>query len=245
MIPESFTQDFLDGLIPERLSYLRGTYRFDAGGSDTIACQDLCDPEHFATTIDRYAARFPGIDRRAAVSLWTMYYFSHLVVGPLAFWLLDGRVLSLATRDLTARLNRENGLPAGFVLRDAGTLNPTASVFDAMDDAIMGHAAPLIDTVSAQASVSPKLLWSNVAVYADWVIREICADMPDRLDSALAFLDSNAWPNGAPNPLHGWMRRETAPDGICFSQRRVCCLRYILPGVPGCGMICPIPAGRE
>lgn len=245
MIPDSFTQDFLDRLIPERLSYLRGTYRFDAGGSDTISCQDLCDPEHFGTTIDRYATRFPGIDRRAAVSLWTMYYFSHLVVSPLVFWLLDGRVLSLATRDLTARLNRENGLPAGFIPQNAGTQDRTASVFDAMESAIMDHAAPLIDTISIQAGVSPKLLWSNVAVYVDWVAREVCADMPDRLDGALALLDSKTWPNGSPNPLKGWMRQETAPDGRCVSQRRVCCLRYILPGVPGCGMICPIPAGRE
>ena len=89
------------------------------------------------------------------------------------------------------------------------------------------------------------MLWSNVAVYADWVIRELGAAMPERRDAALALLDSKTWPDGTSNPLYGWVRQETAPDGSCFSQRRICCLRYILPGVPGCGMICPIPAGRE
>jgi len=245
MILESFTQDFLDRLIPERLSYLKGTYRFEAGGSDTVSCRDLCDPRHFDATIERHAARFPGTDRRAAVSVWTMYYFSHLVVSPLLFWLVDGRRLELGTRVLTARLDPGTVLPAGFILLDAGRQDPAASVFDAMSGAILDHAKPLIDTISAEAGVSPKLLWSNVAVYADWVIREICADLPDRLEEALALLDSKDWPDGSPNPLAGWMRRETAPDGVCFSQRRVCCLRYLLPGIPGCGMICPIPAGRE
>ena len=245
MIPDCFTQDFLDGLIPERLSYLKGTYRFDDGGSDTIACRSLCAPGHFETVINRYAARFPGTDRRAAVSVWTMYYFSHLVVSPLVFWLADGRILELGRDNLTARVDRETVLPAGFVLHDAGKRDHSASVFDVMEDAIFGHATPLIETISAQAGVSPKLLWSNVAVYADWVIRELGAAMPERRDAALALLDSKTWPDGTSNPLCGWIRRETAPDGTCFSQRRICCLRYILPGVPGCGMICPIPAGRE
>jgi ferric iron reductase protein FhuF len=52
-------------------------------------------------------------------------------------------------------------------------------------------------------------------------------------------------PDRSPNPLAGWMRRAPAPDGVCFSQRLVCSLRYLLAGIPGCGMICPILAGRE
>lgn len=238
-------QDFLDRLIPEPLAYLRGTYRFEAGGSDTIKCQDLCDPQQFDAMISRYAARFPDTDRRATVSVWTMYYFSHLVVSPLLFWLVDGRILSLGAGNLSARLNPETVLPAGFILEDAGTQDRSLSVFGAMESAIHGHARPLIDTISERAGVSPKLLWSNVAVYADWVIREICASMPERRDAALALLDQKDWQDGSPNPLVGWMRQEIGPDGACFLQRRVCCLRYLLPGVPGCGMICPIPAGRE
>jgi ferric iron reductase protein FhuF len=238
-------QHILDGLIPEPLSYLRGTLRFDAGGSETVSCRDLCDPQHFDAVIGRYAVRFPDTDRRAAVSVWTMYYFSHLVVSPLLFWLVDRRVLALGAGDLTARFDPETILPAGFVLQDAGRADASASVFDAMESAIRGHAEPLVRTISAQTGVSPKLLWSNVAVYADWVIREVGASMPERRDAALALLENNNWPDGSPNPLAGWIRQETGPDGACFSQRRVCCLRYLLPGVPGCGMICPIPAGRD
>jgi ferric iron reductase protein FhuF len=103
----------------------------------------------------------------------------------------------------------------------------------------------LIATISERAGVSPKLLWSNVAVYADWVIREVGVAMPERRVAALALLDQKDWPDGSANPLAGWIRQETGPESACFSQRRVCCLRYLLPGVPGCGMICPIPAGRE
>lgn len=245
MIPEYFTQDFLDRLIPERLSYLKGTYRFDDGGSDTIPCRDLCEPGQFEATINRYATRFAGTDRRAAVSVWTMYYFSHLVVSPLVFWLAHKRLLKLGSNNLTARLDRETVLPVGFIVEDPGKQASSASVFDVMDHAIFRHAKPLIDTISEQAGLSPKLLWSNVAVYADWVIREICTSMPDRRGAAMALLDCKAWPDGTPNPLFGWMRQERAPDGTCFSQRRICCLRYILPGVPGCGMVCPIPAGRD
>lgn len=238
-------QHILDGLIPEPLSYLRGTYRFDAGGSETFRCRDLCDPRHFDAVIGRYTARFPGTDRRAAVSVWTMYYFSHLVVSPLLFWLVDGRILALGADDLTARLDPVSILPAGFVVQDAGRMEASASIFDAMESAIRCHVEPLVRTISTQTGISPKLLWSNVAVYADWVIREVGAALPERRDAAMALLENKNWPNEAPNPLAGWIRQEKSPDGACFSQRRVCCLRYLLPGVSGCGLVCPIPAGRD
>lgn len=238
-------QDRLDRLIPEPLSYLKGTFRFDAGGSETIDCRALCAPEQFEAVIDRYAARFPGADRRAAVSVWTMYYFSHLVVSPLIFWLLDRRILALGAADLVARLDPQTILPAGFILRDEGGQQPEGSVFDAMDGATRNHAQPLIATIAAQSGLSPKLLWSNVAVYADWVIREVGAAVSERRDEALALIENARWADGSPNPMSGWIRQEIGADGACFSQRRICCLRYLLPGVPGCGMVCPIPAGRE
>lgn len=244
MIQDSITQDLLDELIPRRLCHLKGTYRFDGGGIGTIRCRDLCNPAEFEITINRYAAPFPGADRRAAVSVWTMYYFSHLIVSPLVFWVVDGRILALGAVDLNARLDPETILPAGFVLRDAAYRDPATSVFDAMGGAVNGHARPLIEAISAQAGVSPRLLWSNVAVYTDWIIREMCSVMPERRAATLPLLDSKDWPDGTPNPLAGWIRQGTAPDGTFCTQRRVCCLRYILPGVPGCGAVCPIPAGR-
>jgi ferric iron reductase protein FhuF len=117
-------------------------------------------------------------------------------------------------------------------------------VFEAMQDAIRHHAAPVIEAMATTGKVSPKLLWSNLAVYADWAIREFGAEDQTLQAAALDLVTCETWPDGWRNPMSGQLRRENDTDGACFTRRKVCCLRYLLPGVPGCGMICPLPAGR-
>ena len=235
----------LDRLIPEEFSYLGGRIRLlPADGDEVHECRALLDPERLSQLIDRYAARLPGADRRAAFSVWTMYYFSHLVIAPLIFWLRERRVLPLAIDGTKLCTDPETGAPLAFVIPNTGEARPDSTVFDAMSEAIRHHAAPMIEASAGANRLSPRLLWNNLAVYADWAIRTFAGHEPTLRDAALLTLSEPTWPCGWQNPMAGQLRQETDESGACFTRRKICCLRYVLPGVPGCGMVCPLPAGR-
>jgi len=238
--------DMLDSLIPDAYPYLRGKIRLAAQDGELVRdCRALCDCALVRELVDRYLQRFPGADRRAALSLWTMYYFSYLATPPLLFWLRERRVMPMAMTATRLCIDSETGAPAGFLVATEGEIRIRSTVFEAMQDAIRHHAEPVIEAIAQEGKVSPKLLWTNLAVYADWAIREFSADDEEVQAEALQLLSCDVWPDGWKNPMSGQLRRETDPQGVCFTRRKVCCLRYLLPGIPGCGMVCPLPAGRE
>ena len=174
-----------------------------------------------------------------------MYYFSNLTIGPLLFWLRDRRIMPMAMAETRLCIDGQTGGPAAFLVATEGEVRNDSTVFEAMRDAIRDHAEPMIEAISLSGKVSPKLLWNNHAVYAEWAIREFGIDNTALQAEALELLSCESWPDGWKNPMAGQLRREIDPDGACFTRRKVCCVRYLLPGVPGCGMICPLPAGRE
>lgn len=111
-------------------------------------------------------------------------------------------------------------------------------------DLLDGHLAPLIAFVAREFAVSPKLLWTNAAASFAWTLQQ-CAALPEADGAALAEAEgrltlAEAWPTGR-NPFAGALRPSPfVPLEQC--SRRVCCLRYLLPGWADCGSFCPLPA---
>lgn len=236
----------LDHLFGEQFPYCRGKFLLaDKQEGNCIPCRDLLDPHVLNPIIARYADVFDGADRRAAASLWTLYYFSGLVIAPVVAWRAYGLVLPLSLDAMRLCLDPQTSAPSAFVLADAGHAPADASLSDAMDAAIFLHAMPLVETMAASVGLSKKVLWTNLVVYLDWIIRESAIQLGgEASEGDLALLEAPHWPDGRANPLAGLTRREFGVEGS-FTRRRVCCLRYILPGVGGCGLVCPLPAGRE
>jgi ferric iron reductase protein FhuF len=235
----------LDHLFGEKFAYCHGKFLLGASHHDSISCRDLLYPDVCNGIFDRYAARFGGVDRRAAASMWTMYYFSGLVIGPVVAWRQHRRILPLSLDTTRISLDPTTSAPNAFVLGHDGHIDATASPSQALETAIFGHAAPVVEALAANAGLSRKLLWSNLVVYLDWIVREAATQMGEMTSAEeLATTEGETWRDGRTNPVFGLIRRECSAEGD-FSRRRVCCLRYILPGLPGCGMVCPLPAGRE
>ncbi len=242
--------DFADLLARKTgAKYIYSTGRFlsrPPAGTELVACQELADERIFSGLIDRYALRYSEADRRAVVSMWTMYYFSSLMIGAAVAWLELRRVLPLSLDRLNLAADAASGEPRAFVFPDWGHEEEGATIHEALHGLFRLHAEPLIHAIAANAGVSRKLIWANAAGYLSWIISEV-----GRLtDPALAvegmvLLDEPCWPDGWKNPLFGMIRRECGEDGVTFGRRRVCCLRYILPGVAGCGAVCPLPEGRN
>ncbi|WP_105384948.1 siderophore-iron reductase FhuF [Neorhizobium alkalisoli] len=236
----------LDGLVEgSPFSYCRGKLlRTPTGSGSLVSCGDLRETAVLEHLISRYASKFPGSDRRAVVSMWTLYYFSILTVAPCVHLFAHRIGLPLGLNQVSLVCNEDTAEPEAFLMT-ADTFsasNPGAELHDLM----LGHVEPLVEAIAANASVAPKLLWNNVAAYLSWILKEIAHQRGHELvEDGLALLDEPIWPDGRRNPMHGMIRIARQQCGLEFSRRKVCCLRYNLPGVAGCGEACPVPDGRH
>lgn len=223
--------------------YLQGKFLVKTGDrANAVSVASLFASGSFDEILARLSQRHGSADRRALVSYWTLYYFSTLSITPILLWQRAGLVLPLALEQTSVILSTETGLPEAFVLENAGKVHDRPEVGDALRD-MLEHLTQAIAFLSESYGVSSRLLWSNAAGYMDWVMRELSQgnDAP----SGLELFERAVLANGAPNPLRGLITRVPHPEtGAPISRRKVCCLRYLVPGVSGCGMVCPIPSGR-
>jgi ferric iron reductase protein FhuF len=235
--------DLLARAEPALAGYLRDKLRLAVppdGGA--IACRELFTAERFDGALAPLMARYPGSDRRAVASLWSLYYFSTLVIVPIILWRRLGLVLPLALDELQLIVSPETGLPEAFLLPHRGSVIHGLTASEALGTMIEDHLRPAIAFISGHSRLSPRLLWCNTAGYIDWIARELD---PGRDDAAgLELFGKYKLTDGTDNPLHGSIKRISTADGTMLSQRKVCCLRYMLPGIGGCGETCPLPQGR-
>ncbi|MBA8840955.1 siderophore-iron reductase FhuF [Ochrobactrum sp. RH2CCR150] len=237
----------LDKAIDERFAYCRGKMLLASPEENAIIpCSDLTDAAVFSEVIERFASSFPGGDRRAIISMWTMYYFSIVSITPTVLRLVCGKRLPLKLDRTVLVCKPANAAPTALLLDHSGDdANAPERTFDLL--ALMrDHIEPLIEAICTNAKVAPKLLWNNVAGYYSWIVDEIGTHVnPDLGLAGRALLDEPLWPDGGKNPMYGMMRTAQPACGNAIVQRKVCCLRYTLPGVAGCGQLCPLPNGRH
>ncbi|MCC2612910.1 siderophore-iron reductase FhuF [Neorhizobium petrolearium] len=230
----------------EKYAFCRGKFVLDVpAGCETVPCSALCEADCFNRIVDRYGAAFPNADRRAVVSLWTLYYFSTLTINTALAWLELRRLLPISLDETSVCLDRETGVPMAFLVRSLGQRRELG-IHEAMHPLLRQHIEPLASAISAHTRISTKLLWGNAAGYLDWIVEEAGRQSHPALAAEGAPLFQDAvFPDGAKNPLCGTLRAMTDENGVAFKRRKVCCLRYCLPAIGGCGQSCPLPEGRQ
>lgn len=213
--------------------------------SEVISGASLLESEGLSYVIDRYLATMPGADPRAVVSMWSMYYFSSLGIPAMLQWLELRRTLLLTLDNISISVSPATGLAQGFILPHSGNTKPDLTIERALATLVEEHAAPLIERIIADHRLGARVLWSNLASYLTWIVEEAGRLTDARLaDEGIDFLESAVWASGMKNPMAGLNRKADDGQGGLCTRRRVCCLRYMLPGVAGCGMSCPLPSGR-
>ncbi len=239
----------LASLLPPAISakypYARGYLLLRAPeNAEVVACRALLEPERLAALLDRFALKFPGSDRRATASLWTMHYFGVLTIGAAIAVLEAGQALPLKLDDVSLCLEQGSAQPRAFVLpAPAGESVPAEA---ALGDLLRSHAEPLIEALAIAGRISRRLLWSNVLSYLGWIVDEIAGSgVKGEASNWANLIRAAAWPDGWANPMHGLIQAEVDGAGVPCARRRVCCLRYALPSIGGCGTVCPLPAGRH
>lgn len=237
----------LDEHLAAELSHLRGTLLVDAGDRPTVPALDLTRGAVTGEILERFGARYPGGDPRAVASLWSQWYFGALVPGAVVLGVLGERILPLALEEVELIVDEETARPTGFRLPDGGTTAPGADVFRRFEPLVWGHLAPFVEAFAAETGLGEGTLWCNAGRPLQWILDEIesrnegsGAAVTDVRD---ALLGLERWPDGRPNALSGTVGYvEEAGDRR--PRRRICCLRYLLPGVAGCGSLCPLPDVR-
>lgn len=208
-------------------------------GAGIVSASSVLAAAQLAAVLDRYGDGFPGADRRAVVSMWASWYLGVLIPPSMAACLTLSKAPALGMADIGLHLAPAGHVAAVQFRRLSDT--PTPGDRLARLEPLIDHVA---DVVAALTEFGPsaKLLWGSAATYAEWTASAIAAEagspeLPDLL------LKSQMLPSGRKNPLFDRLRT-VEEDGVTVSRRRVCCLRYQLPGMPGCGASCPLPEGR-
>ena len=200
----------------------------------------------FAAMLERFADEKGAADRRAAASFWSLYYFSALAI-PFVVARRAGWTMPVAFGEMTMVLG-EDGLPAAFGLPEAGGWgDPPDSMAELVRPLVQAHLAEVVALLKEKGGIAPKLSWTNAAVYIDYAINATAgADHPadDREWPSRPLFETKSLAEGEANPFLGCLRRE-AVDGAVHCRRKVCCLRYMLPGIPGCGELCALPEQRH
>ncbi len=209
--------------------------------SSVVHGRDLLDRNVSENLLARFAEAHAGGDRRAIVSMWTQWHFGALIIPTTAAMLLLGRDLRVDPERISLAVD-DTGKTAAIVLPNEETHGIPVSE-DCFPRVFQNHVEPLIRHFAAQFKVSPRLLWNNATEIFEWALDQaeaIGTIQSDALSAGRSLLSSRLGSNGQPNPMYGLVRHVQQGD-TTIRQRKVCCLRYLLPGVECCGSICPTP----
>ncbi|WP_435268022.1 siderophore-iron reductase FhuF [Shinella sp. BE166] len=205
---------------------------------------DFLAGDGFSQTLDRYAEVHGSADRRAVASFWSLYYFSALTI-PYVVARRAEITPPIALDEMTIAIG-EDGLPRAFGLPHEGDWSESKGLVDVITPLVDCHLARVVALFKEKTGIAPKLAWNNAAVYIDYAFNATDrspAEGDDHWPSRQLF-DCPQLANGSRNPFHGCLRHEME-EGAVHCRRKVCCLRYMLPGIPGCGELCALPELRK
>ena len=211
--------------------------------SDGMALPDFFASGTFDRALDVYTEKSGASDRRAVASMWSLYYFSSLTIPYLVARILDHQVLPVAFDEMKMAL-AEDGLPRTFGAATFGNWQEVddADVFTTLGPLMHGHLREVVGYLKSVGGIAPKLAWNNALVYIDYALR--ASGIEPLSAQADALIGNRSMPDGSPNPFFDCLRHEEE-DGARVCRRKICCLRYLLPGVPSCGSLCALPSQRN
>ncbi|WP_288351321.1 siderophore-iron reductase FhuF [uncultured Thalassospira sp.] len=210
-----------------------------AAQSNGIDCFALHDPECLAPILDHYCrAKYPDDDRRAAISMWSQWYFG-IFLSPLLVMAAAGEVVLPFQPGFISLKTDDNQCPTGFDIRDwqLSDMKDQSAAPDPwthIESLIAGHLEPMVASLAASSKVSPKVFWSNISVVVSYVEKHVLKNT--RISLAPLISDAKR-PDGNRNPMANPYSTKQSEDGS--PSRRVCCLRYLLTSVDICPT-CPL-----
>ncbi|MBN3754902.1 siderophore-iron reductase FhuF [Paraburkholderia sp. Tr-20389] len=197
-----------------------------------------------AAILDAMTLRYGGDAERharALLSQWSKYYFALAVPAALVSALVLQRPLDMAPARCVVLLNE--GMPEALYLPHDALGEPADDPARRYASLIDEHLHGVIDQLASMTKIAPRVLWSNVGNLLDSLF-ERCAAMPGASRDAAWMFESRVLFGGdEPNPLRTPVRNATPRSKLLpapFRARRVCCVRYEIPGEDQLCASCPL-----
>ncbi|CAA2136662.1 siderophore-iron reductase FhuF [Methylobacterium bullatum] len=227
--------DQLAALVPPSLSAFGCRIATAPSGSGTRPLSILTSKAAFDEVVDGFGRAsgdgFETADRRALVSLWTQYYLPALIIPYFTALSRLGRALPIGFDRVGFELD-EGGIVSRFIVAEED--DRRAGPEPGLDPLIEGHLRPFFDLCQTHYGLSRHVLWCNAGVTADFALRALSGDALPASSRAEACLGRCGGDAFGRCPLAQAFR------GGEERRRRVCCMRYRIPGVPSCGALCPV-----
>lgn len=147
--------------------------------------------------------------------------------------------------DVGVALSAE-GKPLGLHLPHDGSSLPPCSPFERFSSLIQGHLEPAIEVMARVSKASPRVFWSNAGNLFEFATTQTERHPLATADCsapARAILESRLRPDGRRNPLFAPVYYKDVGASEPQRLRRICCIRYRLPGVDYCGS-CPLDRAK-
>ncbi|WP_063549369.1 siderophore-iron reductase FhuF [Burkholderia territorii] len=200
--------------------------------------------DHRAALLDAMVRHYggdPALHARALMSQWSKYYFGRAVPAGVVAALTLGRPLDMAPDRTFVAL--DDGMPAALYFAPDALGAPCGEPAPRYAG-LLAHLGAVIDLLAAMGRVTPRVLWSNAGNLLDHLFgtyRSLpCAADPAR-DAEWLFGACRV--DGEPNPLRLPVRDAVPRSPLLptpFRARRVCCLRYEIPGETQLCGSCPL-----
>ena len=207
---------------------------------EAISGVEFLQPQTLSALMARFRPHFAAADQRGLASIWANQYFMRLFPPVISAALLLDQRMPLQLEQLSIIVDSE-GLPLVFKL--PGPCEPLPSPqnpFERFAHLLDDNLQPFIQALCAHTGVSAKVLWSNAGNYFEAWLGQLQkrSDQPQLLLDGERLLSTAQRPDGSRNPLYAPIRYidiEHADGQVRpWRQRRMCCIRYVLPGVELC-----------
>lgn len=180
--------------------------------------------------LTRFALLYPGVNRAAVVSQWSMNYMSIVLPAVFACVLTRQGAIDFWNGEAVL-LHDEDGSPqtVGLVVQPAILAPQERAAY--WSRLIHEHLTPLFVTLAAAGGLAPKILWGNMVAIWDGAFARMDAEL-----SRDGFAEAHQWleqaiVNDGRLKLRGLQRMVESPAPQVVPRlplRRHCCLHYQL-----------------
>lgn len=217
-------------MFTDRVADTGEIFALKRNGYEAIALNRLANPGNLAQQLELFSQLYPGCNRAAVTSQWSMDYLSVLLPGIITPALTLN--IAIVCWEPGVELLHNDAKPAALkILPQQPLLHADQWPWFAQC-LIQDHIEPVLLGLSRVGGIAPKVLWNNFVAVWDGCFERLRGSLPDRndLENAHRWLEQSTVCNGkiSLRKLQRWVDSPAPELRTQIPLRKHCCLHYQL-----------------